>query len=79
LRSTRHPNRGTPIEVAFPVDDGVIGAQILVGLAAIILGIVALGGIYPLTLSLIAFLAVGAAVAISGLALSTKMLEMMRR
>jgi hypothetical protein len=48
-------------------------------LAAIILGIVALTGVYPLTLSLIAYLAVGAAETISGLALSAKMLEMVRR
>jgi hypothetical protein len=57
---------------------GASGAQILVGLAAIILGIIALTGVHALTLSLVAFLAVGAVVAISGLALSSKLLEMVR-
>jgi hypothetical protein len=75
----RHHAQAVARRVAATMISGATGAQILVGLAAIILGIVALGGIYPLTLSLIAFLAVGAAVAISGLALSTKLLEMMRR
>jgi hypothetical protein len=58
---------------------GATGAQVLVGLAAVILGIIALTGVYPLTLSLVAYLAVGATLGISGLALSTKMLEMVRR
>jgi hypothetical protein len=65
--------------VAGTMVSGAAGAQILVGLAAIILGIVALTGVHALTLSLVAFLAVGAAVAISGLALSAKMIEMVRR
>jgi hypothetical protein len=65
--------------VAGAMVSGATGAQVLVGLAAVVLGIVALTGLYPLTLSLVAFLAVGGAVTISGLALSAKMLEMVRR
>jgi hypothetical protein len=55
------------------------GAQVLAGLAAIILGIIGLTSVYGMTLSLIAFLVVGAAMAISDLALSGKMIEMVRR
>jgi hypothetical protein len=40
--------------VADTMVSGVTGAQVLVGLAAIIFGIVALAGVYPLTLSLVA-------------------------
>jgi hypothetical protein len=65
--------------VAGTMVSGTAGAQVLVGLSAIILGIVALTDVHPLTLSLVAFLAVGAAVGVSGLALCTKMLEMLRR
>jgi hypothetical protein len=65
--------------VAGTMVSGTQGAQVLVGLAAIILGIVALTGVYPLTLSLVAYLAAGAAVTTSGLALSAKMLEMVTR
>jgi hypothetical protein len=57
--------------VAGTMVSGATGAQVLIGLAAIVLGIVALVGVHPLIQSLVAFLAIGAAVAISGLALST--------
>ncbi len=48
-------------------------------LAAVVLGIVALVGVHLLTLSMVAFLATGAALTVSGLAISTKMLEMVRQ
>jgi hypothetical protein len=51
------------------------GAQALIGLAAIVLGIIGLVGLYPLTLSLVAFLCLGASVLLSGAAVSTKMLS----
>jgi hypothetical protein len=44
--------------VAGTMVSGATGSQVLVGLAAIVLGIIGLAGGYPLTLSLIAFLAV---------------------
>jgi hypothetical protein len=55
------------------------GAQVLIRLAAIVLGIVGLAGVYPLTLSMVAFLCAGAAVTLSGGALSTKMFKMVNR
>ncbi len=51
----------------------------LVGIAAIVLGIVALTGIHPVALSLVAFLIVGAAVAGCGSAVSAKMFSFTRR
>ncbi len=58
---------------------GATGAQVLVGLAAIVLGIIALTGNYALTLTLVAYLIAGAAVTLTGLALSTKMWQLIRR
>jgi hypothetical protein len=55
------------------------GAQALVGLAGIILGILALVGIYPITLVLVAYLCAGAAVVLSGAALSSRMMTIMHR
>ncbi len=55
------------------------GALVLVGLAAIILGIVGLAGPYGLVLSLVAFLCLGAAVSLSGSATSGKMMTMLHR
>jgi len=55
------------------------GAQVLIGLGAVILGIIALTTVYTLTLSLVAFLIVGAALAICGMALGTRMLRMVSR
>jgi hypothetical protein len=54
------------------------GVQALVGLAGIILGILGLVGMFPWTLSLVAFLCVGGAVLLSGAAVSSKMLSMLR-
>ncbi|HLJ96030.1 MAG TPA: hypothetical protein VKU02_22840 [Gemmataceae bacterium] len=55
-------------------------AQALVGLAGIILGILALVGIqYTLTLVLVALLCLGVSVMVSGTALSSKMMTVMHR
>jgi hypothetical protein len=43
-----------------------MGAQVLTGLAAVVLGVIALVGLAPMTVSLVALLAVGAAVLLSG-------------
>ncbi len=51
------------------------GAQVLVGIGAVVLGIIALEGIAPLTLAGVALLGLGAAVLLSGSALGTEMLE----
>lgn len=51
------------------------GTQVLVGIGAIVLGIIALQGIVPLTMVGVALLGLGAAVLLSGSALGTEMLE----
>lgn len=48
---------------------GAIGTEVLVGLAAIVLGILALVGFNPMTLTLVAMLAVGASMLLTGSAL----------
>jgi hypothetical protein len=51
--------------------------QVLVGLAGGILGLLALLGIYPLELALVAMLCLGASVLLSGTAISSKMLSVL--
>lgn len=58
---------------------GASGAQVLAGVGAIVLGILALLGTRPLTLTLVGLLAMGAAVLFSGSAVSSRMLTMLRR
>lgn len=48
------------------------GSEVLVGVGAIVLGILALSGTNPLTLSLIAMLGIGASVLLSGSALAAR-------
>jgi hypothetical protein len=55
------------------------GTQVLVGVGGIVLGILALVGPDPLTLSLIGLLAIGASILLSGSAVSARMMGMMRR
>ncbi len=52
--------------VAHDAMTAAAGAQVLVGLSAIVLGILALIGIVPQTLNLVAMLALGSAVVLSG-------------
>ncbi len=52
------------------------GAQVLVGLAAMVLGILGLVGIAPVTLTLVAFLAVGTSILLSGAAVSGRMMAL---
>lgn len=51
------------------------GTQVLVGVGAVVLGIIALQGIAPLTLVMVGLLGLGAAVLLSGTALGAEMLE----
>jgi hypothetical protein len=53
--------------------------QVLVGLAGGILGLLALLGIYPMVLALVAMLSLGASVLLSGAAISGKVLGILRR
>lgn len=54
------------------------GAEGLVGLAAIVLGILALDGLAPITLSLIAMLGVGAAALMSGTSVASQFMTLRR-
>jgi hypothetical protein len=54
------------------------GAQVLLGLAAIVLGILALVGIDPITLSLVALLVLGASVLFSGGAITSRLGNVLR-
>ena len=55
------------------------GAQVLVGIASIVLGIIALVGIDPVLVTLVALLVLGASVLFSGTAVSTRMASVLRR
>ncbi len=55
------------------------GAQMLVGVGAIVLGIIALVGVDPVVITLVALLVVGASVLLSGAAVSSRMASVMRR
>ena len=55
------------------------GTQMLIGIAAIVLGILALIGVDPLTLSLVGLLASGASILFSGSAVSSRVLGLLRR
>lgn len=55
------------------------GTEVLVGIGAIVLGILALLGMAPRTLVLVALLALGAAVLFSGSAVSSRMVSIFKR
>jgi hypothetical protein len=55
------------------------GGQVLIGVGAIVLGILALLDVSPMLLSLIGLLAVGGSVMLSGTAIGAKMLAVMHR
>lgn len=55
------------------------GMQALVGIGAIVLGILALVGFEPVLLTLVALLVLGAAVLMTGTAVSTRMASVLRR
>jgi hypothetical protein len=55
------------------------GSHVLIGLGAITLGIIALTGLIPLTLSLIAFLSLGFAGLVGGTALGGRMVKIFHR
>lgn len=54
------------------------GAQIMVGLASIVLGILALVGTAPVTLTLVALLSVGTGIVLGGTAITARMAALMR-
>ena len=69
------PGERSPREVTMVAS----GTQMLVGIVAIVLGILALIGVDPLTLSLVGLLAAGASILFSGSAVSARILTLLRR
>jgi len=66
-------------QVARQASVAASGTQALVGIGAIVLGILALIGFDPLVLTLVALLALGGSVLLSGGAIGSRMASMMRR
>jgi hypothetical protein len=64
--------------MASEVAAGSAGLQAMAGLAVIVLGILAVAGIFPAALTLIAFLVAGAAIVLTGSTLSGTMIGFMR-
>jgi len=77
--SRAEPGNQVVDEIARQTTAGAAGAQALVGIGAITLGILALVGIVPQTLVLVAVLCVGGAALLSGGALTTKMVGLLYR
>jgi hypothetical protein len=72
--------RGMSRRLAGEAVSAAAGAQVLVGLGAVVLGILGLVPDFPtLTLSAVAFLCVGASILLSGAALSGKFLNLLNR
>jgi hypothetical protein len=55
------------------------GLQVFIGLAAVILGIIALASAYPITLSLVAMLIVAGAFVLSDTAIASRLVSVLRR
>lgn len=68
--------RGTATETREHTPYAASGSDLLVGVGAVVLGILGLGGHDPLTLALIAMLAVGAAVLLNGSTLAARFFGM---
>jgi hypothetical protein len=76
LAATVHPDRMR--EGTRRATMGAAGAKVLVGLAVLVLGILALVGIEPMLLLLVAALALGAVLLFSGLAIGGRMFAALR-
>jgi len=77
--ATRFQTRSTMLRVmASEVAAGSSGIQGMVGLAVIVLGILAVSGIHSLVLTLVALLVAGAAIVMTGSTLSSSMIGFMR-
>lgn len=79
LRAEPAGNHEMARRVAYEAMNAVSGTEVLVGLGAIVLGILALIGLASQTLELVAVLALGAAVVMTGSALIGKMLSVFAR
>jgi len=69
----------TAKQVAREAATGTTGAQVLVGMSTIVLGILAVIGFAPPTLDLVATLALGSSVLLSGSAIAARMLTVFQR
>jgi hypothetical protein len=77
---TAHENVGDRVRHLIDEATNVsVGGEIMIGLGAVVLGILALLGIDPLTLVLVGLLGVGAAVLVSGTAFGARMISVLRR
>lgn len=75
----RFQSRNTMLRVvASEVAAGSTGVQAMAGLAAIVLGILAVAGVYSMALTLVALLVAGAAIVMTGGSLSGTMIGFMR-
>jgi hypothetical protein len=74
--SDAHP---TAQKIAHEAVSAAMGTQLLVGLAAGVLGILALIGIAPMVLVLVGLLAIGASLLLSGSAIGARLISMFRR
>jgi hypothetical protein len=70
---------GTTQRVSEEIVSAAMGTQVLVGIAAIVLGILSLIGFAPTTLSLVALLAIGGASLLTGTAITGKMIGLLSR
>jgi hypothetical protein len=72
-----HPWPDTARQVAREGVRAAAGVQVLVGLGGGVLGLLALLGVYPVELTLVAMLCLGGAILLSGAAISGKMLSVL--
>lgn len=75
IQVTRRHNDVAHQKLAHEAVSSTNAVQVLVGLSAIVLGILALIGIQPLTLNLVAQLAIGSSILLSGTAITGRMLS----
>src|SRR5689334_3283040 len=70
---------GTPSGLVHEAIAASVGAQVLVGLASIALGIIAVVGIHTTVVTLVALLTLGSAVLLSGTAIGATVMSAFRR
>jgi hypothetical protein len=78
METTPEKQREHIQEVAREAVSGAAAVQVLTGTGAAFLGILALVGINPMVLSLVALLAVGASLVLCGTAISSRTLSLLR-
>jgi hypothetical protein len=74
LKASASGADSTAQKVVGEIVSGAMGMQVLVGVSAVVLGILSLIGIRPLTLTLVALLAIGASALLTGSAIAGKVI-----